>query len=170
MSKKNWLDSDQIAEPKVVLSVKWNPTGTQFLSHQYQYQCCSSLLLTTSLVRGTTLLTSLRMVALWDVLKGKAVIQRSSTVQWNELIGPLFLAMGQLYWKSSGILVGGRGGCVIWDLAVYCGLDCPHWGAGSQSGKMIVHLSPVLKISHLDTACNFGFPCTKEMWMCSMYC
>lgn len=29
MSKKIWLDSDQTAEPKVLLSVKWNPASCQ---------------------------------------------------------------------------------------------------------------------------------------------
>lgn len=52
-AKKNWLDSEQTAEPKVVLSVKWNPAGNQFLSHQYQH--CSLLLLITSLMKGVLL-------------------------------------------------------------------------------------------------------------------
>lgn len=65
-------------------------------------------------MRGTTLPGNLRIVPLWDILKGKAVIQRSSAVQRNELMGVLSVAVEQLCCKSPGVLVGGKGECVIW--------------------------------------------------------
>lgn len=65
-------------------------------------------------MRGATLSANLKMVPLWDVLKGKAFIQRSSTVQKSELMGALSLVAEQLCCKSPGVLVGDKGGFVIW--------------------------------------------------------
>lgn len=113
-----------------------------------------------------------------DMLKRRAVIQRNSAVQRNELTGAPSLAWRSLTMLASTSRLGSSSAAKAlgsqWaakedvsaeDLAADCDLGYLHQGAGRQSGKMILSLSSVLTRSHLDIAYNFGFPSTRKIWM-----